>query len=41
MTVTFDNSLFSMDLQKECGYRAELVHKGLVNNRNNTVTLLV
>lgn len=41
MTVTCDNSLFSMDLQKECGYRAELVHKVLGNNRDNTCTLLV
>jgi len=41
MTVTCDNSLFSMDLQKEYGYRAELVHKVLGNNRDNTVTLLV
>lgn len=41
MTVTRDNSLFSMDIQKECGYKAELVHKVLGNNRDNTVTLLV
>jgi len=38
MTVTCDNSLFSMDLQKECSYTAELVHKVLCNNRDNTVT---
>lgn len=30
-----------MDLQKEFGYRAEMVHEVLGNNRDNTVTLLV